>query len=207
MIKIILIALLTSLSLATSSSVKTESWKKILVQDEITIFSKTAENSTLPFRASGYISKDLNSVYSILRNYDKKHEWAPKLEKVIIHEKLGENEFIFSEYYRTPWPATDREFLLHGKIVKLHKNKYRFEAKSIQNSQYESTDHIQADVKYINVTIESVTPQRTKINFEFHGDMKGWMPVWLMNLIQKKWPLRFIQGIQKYHLSREKFSL
>ena len=27
--------------------------------------------------------------------------------------------------------------------------------------------------------------------------MNGWIPVWIMNIIQKNWPIKFILGMQK----------
>jgi len=57
--------------------------------------------------------------------------------------------------------------------------------------------YVQADVKILDVYLEKIGETKTKITFEFHGNMKGWMPTWLMNIIQKKWPLRFIQGLRK----------
>ena len=65
----------------------------------------------------GVINADVVNVLKVLRDFDHKHLWAPKLKSVKIHQKINENEFIFSEYYKTPWPATDREFLLKGTLI------------------------------------------------------------------------------------------
>ena len=47
------------------------------------------------------------------------------------------------------------------------------------------------------VGAESVLAQQTDISFEFVGDMNGWIPNWLMALIQKKWPFKFIEGLKE----------
>ena len=189
----------------------TESWKEIGHEDNILILSKTAKNAVLPFKAIGEIEADIETLLAILKDHTQKQKWAPKLEKVTIHKELSENIFIFSEYYKTPWPATDREFLLKGEIIKLTKNTVLLKAHSVdQEKAYEhfkSENHIQADVKYLNLTLSKVSANRTAIEFEFHGDMKGWMPLWLMNLIQKKWPLRFIQGLREHSLSYKNHNL
>ena len=104
---------------------------------------------------------------------------------------------IFSEFYKTPWPATDREFLLKGSVVYLNKNKVIFSASSIDDPELFNDEYIQAEVKTLEITLEKSNEQQTKITFTFLGDMKGWMPTWLMNLIQKKWPLRFIQSLRE----------
>jgi hypothetical protein len=197
-ILIIVISFLTFNALAADSTL----WTKIHEESDITIYSQRADDAVLPFKATGIVNKNIDQILENLMDYKNKSKWAPKLKNVKLHKQLTDNEFIFSEYYSTPWPATDREFLLKGTINRINKNKITLKAKSIVDGDFSNADHIQADVKYINIILNKISKNKTQIQFEFHGDMKGWMPVWLMNLIQKKWPLRFIQGLQKYnHLS------
>jgi hypothetical protein len=184
-----------------------ETWKEIGNEDNIIILSKPAKNGVLPFKAIGVIDSDSKTLLSILKDHSQKPKWAPKLEKVILHKQISKSEFIFSEYYKTPWPASDREFLLKGTILTNPDNTISLKAYSVDQSKdyshLKSERHVQADVKYLNLTLKEIAPQKTEIEFEFHGDMKGWMPLWLMNLIQKKWPLRFIQGLRKQSIVKK----
>ncbi len=182
-----------------------KNWQLLTTEKEIQVFSlkdETSKSGVIPFKAVGNISAPLTEVINLLKDEKLKPKWSPKLKEVKIHKKISENEYIFSEYYKTPWPAFDREFLLYGQIKRINKDQVLFHAESIRKGDknfkiYFNDDHIQADVKYINVTLTRIDNFSTQIDFEFHGDMKGWMPVWLMNLIQKKWPLRFIDGMRK----------
>lgn len=178
------------------------SWSVISKEDNITILAKPAvsKDATLPFKASATIDADIETVTNTLRDFENKNKWSPKLKNVKTHEKISDDEFIFSEYYETPWPATDREFLLRGKLVKISDTEYEILASSV-DEKYKSPDHIQAQVNFLNLKMKEVAPKQTQIEFEFHGDMKGYMPIWLMNLIQKKWPMRFIQGLRT-HISK-----
>lgn len=192
--------------LLTFSSVASINWKPIHSESNIKIYTKEVKNGILPFRATGVINAPLNIVLKTLMDLRNKNKWSPKLKNVNVHKEIDSNHMIISEYYKTPWPATDREFLLEGQKQKISDTKYIIKAKSIQNSDYASSSHIQADVKYLDVTIEAINDSRTSIDFRFHGDLKGWMPVWLTNLIQKKWPLRFIQSLDEYIITRSKVS-
>jgi hypothetical protein len=196
----LLILALSFISLTTLAS-EESSWTKILEENDITIYSQRAENSILPFKATGIINNNIEETLKKLMDYKNKPKWSPKLKSVKLHKQLNRDEFIFSEYYSTPWPASDREFLLKGTIRRISSDTVTLKAKSILNEKLEDSGHIQADVKYINIILNKVSTNKTQIQFEFHGDMKGWMPVWLMNLIQKKWPLRFIQGLQNFNNS------
>ena len=188
-------------SLNTAASMPDLDWYEIANQDGISILTTKTDLDVIPFKASGEIQGDINLIVDILLDHKKKNLWSPKLKSVKIHKALPEDEFIFSEYYSTPWPASDREFLLKGKIKQISTKKYALTAYSIQEggqlfNKFRDEDHVQAEVHYLNIFLEEKRPGVTEIQFEFHGDMKGWMPVWLMNLIQKKWPLRFIQGLR-----------
>ncbi len=192
----LLVVLIFVTSLASEAS--THIWKKVAQEDNIQVFTRKTSSSLLPFKAEGVINANVDQILEALKNHKTKHKWSPKLKSVKLHKELAENEYIFSEYYKTPWPAYDREFLLKGSIKQLAPSKYQLKASSIDDKDLQNNSHVQANVKTINVVIEKVALNKTKIIFEFYGDMKGWMPIWLMNIIQKKWPLRFIQGLRSH---------
>lgn len=197
--KYLILASILLISFTSQASV--HKWKKIAEEDNIQVFSRKSDNSLLPFKAEGMIEANVDDILAALKNHKTKNKWSPKLKNVKLHKQLAEDEYVFSEYYKTPWPASDREFLLKGSIKEISPNKYQLKAKSINDNKLKDDSHVQANVKVINVIIEKVSENKTKLEFEFHGDMKGWMPIWLMNIIQKKWPLRFIQGLRKYTAS------
>lgn len=172
-------------------------WTLVSTEDDIEVFgSKEKENGLIPFKAQTNLKYSIDDLLKVLLDYNSKPQWSPKLSKVKIHKIFSFKNILFSEFYKTPWPAKDREFLLEGHIKTSH-NKVELVAKSIKNANYSNQSYVQADVHFLNLTLEKITTNHTKVSFEFLGDMKGWMPIWLMNLIQKKWPLRFLQGLQK----------
>ena len=185
-------------------SVNCFSWDMVLQEDGITIFAKNDAPGVMPFKADGIIDANIDKIIEIIQDYRNKHLWSPKLKRVELHEALDDNTFVFSEFYKTPWPAVDREFLLKGKIFRVSPSRVNIMANSLNDTELHNTDYIQAEVKALNLTLEKISENKTKITFEFYGDMKGWMPTWLMNLIQKKWPFRFIQALRKRIVEIEK---
>ena len=170
-------------------------WQKLLTEDGITVYAQDGEHRIIPFKAEAIIDAPAERILSVLKDWKNKNKWSPKLKSVKMHEEGGADQYTFSEYYSTPWPATDREFRLEGKIEKL-KNGFLLSAQNAKNVRYKNEDHIQADVRTLDFRIVKISDVKSKVMFEFHGDMKGWMPAWLVNIIQKKWPLRFIQGLR-----------
>ena len=37
---------------------------------------------------------------------------------------------------------------------------------------------------------------KTRVEVEIQTDPKGWMPIWLVNLVQKDWPLETLNGMR-----------
>ena len=79
----------------------------------------------------------------------------------------------------------------------MNNKKYLLKAKSYKSNNFKDPSHIQADVTTLNFYIFEQGYNKSKIIFEFSGDLKGWMPSWLSNIIQKKWPYRFLEALRK----------
>lgn len=174
----------------------TQNWEEVFSKDNIIVYASKTKSRIIPFKAVTHINSSLDDILATLKNYENKNLWSPKLKSVKLHKTLNGKDHIFSEFYKTPWPSIDREFLLRGNITRVSENKAILFARSIEDNLLENKDHIQADVKKIEIIIEYKPSIGSVVSFEFHGDMKGWMPAWLINIIQKKWPYRFLQSLK-----------
>ncbi len=173
-------------------------WEKIEVVDEITLFSSLEKSDTLlPFKAVAELNIPYQKIVMALVDAERKNSWAPKLKYITIHNKISANQFEYSEYYMTPWPFEDREFLLLG-TVEYKNDRIRFTAKNSPNKNLADTTHLLANIKVMEFTIIPLSPDKTRVEFIFSGDLGGWIPTFVKNIIQKKWPIRFIQAMQLY---------
>ncbi|MDA8792740.1 START domain-containing protein [Bacteriovoracaceae bacterium] len=188
-----LLLFISCLSIAQANEIE---WKEILNEDNIKVYQAIGEFDILPFKAETVLNESKESILKVLKDMKNKSKWSPKLDYVKVHKKISENEIIFSEFYKTPWPSTDREFLLIGKETHLSPKKIKITAKSLNDPSLMNEDYIQADVIKLDLLLTELSKDKTKIEFEFYGDLKGWLPIWLVNLIQKKWPMRFLQGLR-----------
>jgi len=175
-------------------------WEFLLSQEGVQVFKGSSQGSSpIPFKATGTLKFPLAKVLEALVDETRKPLWAPKLKRVHIHHKESDlSVVLFSEFYKTPWPAYDREFLLQGSLIHLSKNKILLKARSLNNSTLTDDNHIQAKVDKLNLLLEGIGSDETRLTFEFHGDMMGYIPKWLSNIIQRKWPLKFILGLRAY---------
>lgn len=187
----VIIILLSVTSFANSSS-----WQYVADYEGVKLYSMDhGENGLLPFKATRLSKYSVDHFVKLLVDYEHKSQWAPKLKETKLHKELGDNKYIFSEFYSTPWPFYDREFLLQGNIFRKGKSVV-FEGVQLEKNDLKDEEHVLANVRALVVTL---TPQGngTFIEFEFIGDMGGVIPHFVSNIIQKKWPVRFIQAMEK----------
>ena len=199
--KFVLLLLILTSPLAISS----EKWTLVSKQRGISLYELTnpPDRDMLPFRAEKVVNLPLRRLLYILVDYKNKSNWAPKLKSVKIHKKIGINQFVFSEYYQVPWPFSDRQFLLKGK-VELTENYIHIMAHSIEDKKYFAKDHVRADVDVIDVKLYRESENETKIVFEFLGDMGGYIPTFVQNIIRKRWPNNFLEALENYAKKTEK---
>jgi len=155
---------------------------------------QTREGS-LPFRASADLDVPYQQVVMALVDVERKNQWAPKLKSTAIHAQLSANTFEYSEYYTTPWPFKDREFLLLG-TIRYEPHQVLFAAVDSKNPRYAKPDHVQANIEILEFAVIPLTADKTRVQFTFSGDLGGWIPGFVKTIIQKKWPVRFIQSLQ-----------
>lgn len=190
-----LILLASSFSAGLSSSAQ---WEQIDTIEGVILFRSLEESSDLlPFKAIAKLDIPYQKIVMALVDAENKNTWAPKLKFTAIHNEISTNEFEYSEYYTTPWPFYDREFLLVG-AVEYKSDRILFTAQNSINKELADKDHLLANVKELEFVIIPLSQDRTQVEFTFSGDLGGWIPTFVKNIIQKKWPIRFIQAMQSF---------
>lgn len=172
-----------------------EKWELLIEKNGIQVYgAKETKDGLIPFRSKAVLNFPFERVLNVLLDAHRKPEWSPKLKSTKVHKRLSPTKYILSEYYDTPWPATDREFLMLSELFP-GKDTFTITVKNHRDPNLADPDHIQVDIRKLIVTITRLDSNKTAFEFVFLGDMKGWMPAWLINLIQKQWPFKFISRL------------
>lgn len=176
----------------------TQKWEQIDSVDGVALFRSLEESDELlPFKAIATLNVPYQKVVMALMDAEHKSSWAPKLKFTTIHNVISTNHFEYSEYYTTPWPFDDREFLLLG-TVEYKNDRVLFTAQNSTNRNLADENHLLANVTIMEVAITPLSLNKTQVEFTFSGDLGGWIPTFVKNIIQEKWPIRFIQAMQTY---------
>lgn len=171
--------------------------------------SLSETDEQLPFKAVADLAIPHQAIVMAMVDAEHKPDWAPKLKSTAIHTVVSPNCFEYSEYYETPWPFKDREFLLIGTVTYLD-DRIVFQAHNSPNTHLARGDYVTANIDILTFEIIPMAENSTRVSFVFSGDMGGWIPPFVKTIIQKKWPVRFIQALQEQiasqqHLETERY--
>ncbi len=187
--------------LATSVShadYKDDSWEPVGVYENVNLYRAVHESEgLLPFKADAELDTPYENIVMALLDAERKPDWAPKLKSTVVHARISTNSFEYSEYYETPWPFKDREFLLHG-TVEYRPDRIVFHAANSENPHLARSDHLRANIRVLTFEIVPLSERSTRVVFTFSGDLGGWIPGFVKTIIQRKWPVRFIQSLRDY---------
>ena len=134
-------------------------------------------------------------VLNIILDFERKPEWSPKCEKVTMISKHSDFNYFVKEKYLTPWPVRDREFFLLGEI-NIKEDGVIITARSDDPQGLADPKCITAEVSHLDIILNKLPGNRTEMVFIFQGDLKGWLPKWINDLVEKAWPLQFMQGLR-----------
>ena len=173
-------------------------WTYQLNEDDIKVSRGPLNSEGLnPFKAEAKIFYKMEEVLAAILDIKNRPNWVPKMDTIRHVSPLGDLEYHFIERYKTPWPAKDREFLLKGKTIIVSPKHTKLLAESDSKNLSLSSTHVEAFIKRMEISIYRIKMDETLVVFKMEANLGGWLPRWLTNLIQKKWPLRFIQGLKK----------
>ncbi len=192
---ILTIAILAALC-PQQANASTDAWHYLKSDEGVALYrAETMVEGYLPFKAIATVDATVEKIVMALVDAEHKSQWAPKLKSSKVHTEVSANQFEFSEYYTTPWPFWDREFLLVG-TINYDTERVTFSANNSHQKQHASDDHVLVDVAILDFEIVALDHKRSRVTFTFSGEFGGWIPPFVKTIIQEKWPVRFIQALQ-----------
>ena len=68
--------------------------------------------------------------------------------------------------------------------------------KSTKHSKAPETVGVRAQLNQSKYLLEPLGENKTRVTVEIHTDPKGLLPAWLVNLIQKGWPVKTLNNLK-----------
>jgi hypothetical protein len=178
-------------------------WKKISDQNGVTTYEeRKSEKNVVAFRGEIIMPTTIERIATVLRDEKIRKKWVDALVETKMIEQISPLEQVEYNHTSVPWPFQDRDFVYRAKI-KVELGAARallITMSSVETPQMpEQKSIVRGEVIrsfYYMKDIPGPEPQ-TKVMIEMALDPKGGIPMWLVNLTQRRWPYNTLRALKK----------
>jgi len=174
------------------------SWQKIKEENNVVVYSKEIDGSDIiKVKAEVVINEDMQIIQSIVDDVSYRPKWVPYLLQSRVLKKYSATEKLEYSHFAAPWPASDRDFVYHQRLLHKDEEKIVFVMSVIESELMPEQDWIvRADMIESQYTLTKLSEKKTKVELIFYVDPKGWLPDWLINKIQQVLPYIMLRNLK-----------
>jgi hypothetical protein len=176
-------------------------WELVSRSEEVTLFKKEIPGSpVLAYKATAKLNAPLAKVLSVVKDTPRLPEWTYRVKEAEILEEVPPTDRIIYLHVGAPWPVKDRDAVYRNRLIyDKSKSKISLCMESVEDvRRKESPSRIRAHV--FPSCFFFTTPDRgktTEIEAELHGDPRGSIPKWIVNMIQKIAPVKTLRNLKR----------
>jgi len=173
-------------------------WEFLAKEDGVTIWTREVPGSDIDaVKGETIIDAPIEKLVWVVTTCYRRTEWVKYLSKCDIIEMNKSNRFVAYQAFDMPWPVSDRDFILKGRVYSDNKGAVRIDVASGKDKRGPRTIGVRASVHYGTYAIFPLGPNRCRVIVEAHAEPNGIFPDWLTNHLQKDWPLKTLAGLKK----------
>ena len=163
--------------------------KKNSPEDEVNTYRGT---TTMPI--------SIERIAYVLDDSEGKIEWVSRLEE---ENRLEGNPFSYRsiayQHYNLSWPVSDRDYVIESKWTVIKDMKLPTAVLSIKSIIRDDVPEIKGRIRgqldRLVYKLEKLESNKTKVTVEVMVNPKGLLPTFMINLIQKEWPITTLRQL------------
>ena len=173
-------------------------WKEIYTQDGVTVSKATVPGTKLvAFKGDTVMDYPVSEVLAVLLDNGHRKEWVDRLYENRVLQLDSDFDYVIYQAFELPAIFSNRDYVYHAVTT-------RDAASGAVTMSMESTTHpdapetvgVRAELVNSKYLLTPIPEGGTRVEVEILTDPKGSMPTWIVNLIQRSWPLDTLKGIR-----------
>jgi hypothetical protein len=190
--------LLGFLSMSRSAQAQASEWNFVKEEQAVKVYKRDVEDSALKaMRGETVINAPIDKLLWVLFDNEHRTEWVDRLVESKILTRKNSHEYIVYQRFHLSSLMSDRDYVYHGRAHQLSTDgAVRLSIQSVTHPQAPETVGIRAELIHTHYTLTPLGDGRTRVEVEVLTDPKGWLPAWLVNLIQQNWPVKTLDGLR-----------
>ena len=173
-------------------------WKLSRDRRDIKIYTRRVEGIAFKqYKGVVTVNASLSSVIALFEDHGAAKDWIDTCERIELVEQIAPNESITYSYNNAPWPAKDRDAVVHSVI------KQDPETLTVSIVQEAISGHVPLNRKAVRVefiegswTLVPLEKNRTRITYQVLTDPGGGIPAWLVNAVAISQPFNTLEGFR-----------
>lgn len=173
-------------------------WEHVNREDGVEVYRKEVEGSPLvAFKGVTVIDAPLEKLLWVLADNEHRTEWVDLCAESRVLEQVSPFESVIYQRYSLPWYLTDRDYVYRARATRTPDGVVTLVLSSCEHADAPETIGIRAELIESSYVLTPLGPDRTRLSVEIHTDPKGLVPDWLVNVVQKSWPVKTLAGIKE----------
>lgn len=187
---------------ADSTGTGDAQWQEIRNENGIQVYSLAVQNTAIvKARALAIINAPLENIQQLVDKLPQRSQWVPYLSYSKIIEKISATEQIEYSLFSAPWPASNRDF-----VYRLQQSQQLIDDRLQLSYRMQSVNHaampsqpglIRGEIFYSVYRLTAINAEQTQLELIYHADPRGWLPNWIVNIIQRGFPFRMMQNLKR----------
>ena len=173
-------------------------WEPLTITDGVDVSRcKVPHSGIMGVRGIATVDVHIGKIYELFRTVPRQSEWVNRLKETYLISKPEEPVVRYYSRYHSPWPISDRDFVFQGELqIEEDKKRVTVVIRSVEDERMPENDCcVRGWLTRGFWRFTALDGEKTLIEVEVITDPKGLVPTWLINLVQKSWPVKSIGGL------------
>jgi hypothetical protein len=168
-----------------------EGWVLKKEKDSIKVYSRNSSQSKFnELKVELTVKAKLSEIASLILDIDHYSKWSRNLKTSYVLKKVSEDELYFYTEVNSPWPANNRDLIVHLKIAQDAATKtMTVKAVGVPGFMPPKKGIVRVPFSEETWTIVPIDTSSIRITYCMRVDIGGDAPAWLVNLFATKAPL------------------
>ena len=158
------------------------------------------EDEVNTYRGTMTMPISIERIAYVLDDTESKKEWVSRLkEETRLEENISSNLSIAYQHYNLSWPVSDRDYVIESKWTVMKDMKLPTAILSIKSIIRDDVPEIEGRVRgkldLLVYKLEKLKSNQTRVTVEIMVNPKGLLPNFMINLIQKEWPITTLRQL------------
>ena len=174
-------------------------WRQVTNDKGIQVYTIDIPNTDIvKAKAIAEIKVPLIRVRDELDDIANRHQWVPFLKQSKLIVMNSATKRIEYSLFTAPWPASNRDFVYSLELVKESSDQLVFKMHSVKTDMMpENKKHIRGEIFESIYTLTKINENLTRVELSYHADPKGWLPSWIVNIIQRVLPYKILRNLRQ----------